>query len=49
VDIDALVLPSPEGTFPAVNELLHSTEEDLRALSDAITHFYFSHAELRVN
>jgi len=48
-DIDMLVHPSPEATFPAVNELLNSTEGDLRALSDAITHFYFSHAELRVN
>ncbi len=47
--IDTLVQPSPDGTFPAVNELLNSTEGDLRALSDAITHFYFSHAELRVN
>jgi uncharacterized alpha-E superfamily protein len=48
-EIDTLVQPSPDGTFPAVNELLNSTEGDLRALSDAITHFYFSHAELRVN
>jgi uncharacterized alpha-E superfamily protein len=48
-DNDALVLPGPEGLFPAVNQLLDSTEDDLRALSDAITHFYFSHAELRVN
>lgn len=48
-DIDALAHPNPEGMFPAVYELLNSTEEDLRALSDAITHFYFSHAELRVN
>ena len=49
VDNDALVQPGPEGMFPAVNQLLDSTEDDLRALSDAITHFYFSHAELRVN
>jgi len=48
-DIDALAQPSPEGTFPAVNTLLDSTGDDLRALSDAITRFYFSHAELRVN
>jgi uncharacterized alpha-E superfamily protein len=46
-DIDELAHPSPEGTFPAVNELLDSTEDNLRALSDAITRFYFSHAELR--
>jgi uncharacterized circularly permuted ATP-grasp superfamily protein/uncharacterized alpha-E superfamily protein len=48
-EIDTLVQPGPDGTFPAVNGLLSSTEGDLRALSDAITHFYFSHAELRVN
>jgi uncharacterized circularly permuted ATP-grasp superfamily protein/uncharacterized alpha-E superfamily protein len=47
VDVDALAKPGPELTFPAVNELLTSTEVDLRALSDAITRFYFSHAELR--
>jgi hypothetical protein len=32
-----------------MNELLDSIDDDLRALSDAISHFYFSHAELRVN
>jgi uncharacterized circularly permuted ATP-grasp superfamily protein/uncharacterized alpha-E superfamily protein len=46
-DVNALAQPGPEGTFPAVNELIDSTETDLRALSDAITRFYFSHAELR--
>jgi len=30
-----------------VHELLDSTEADLHTLSDAITRFYFSHAELR--
>jgi uncharacterized circularly permuted ATP-grasp superfamily protein/uncharacterized alpha-E superfamily protein len=29
--------------------LLGSIEDDLKALSDAVTHFYFSHAELRVS
>jgi uncharacterized circularly permuted ATP-grasp superfamily protein/uncharacterized alpha-E superfamily protein len=48
-DIDAIAQPSLEGTFPLVSQLLDSTEDDLRALSDAITHFYFSHGELRVN
>jgi uncharacterized circularly permuted ATP-grasp superfamily protein/uncharacterized alpha-E superfamily protein len=48
-DVDALADPGPEGTFPAMNELLDSIDDDLRALSDAISHFYFSHAELRVN
>jgi uncharacterized alpha-E superfamily protein len=32
-----------------VTVLLSSIEDDLRALSEAITYFYFSHAELRVS
>ena len=32
-----------------VTALLGSIEDDLRALSDTITYFYFSHAELRVS
>ena len=32
-----------------VTALLHSIEVDLRALSETITYFYFSHAELRVS
>ena len=32
-----------------VTALLGSIEDDLRALSEAITYFYFSHAELRVS
>jgi uncharacterized alpha-E superfamily protein len=34
---------------PHVKALLDSIEEDLRALSETITYFYFSHAELRVS
>jgi uncharacterized circularly permuted ATP-grasp superfamily protein/uncharacterized alpha-E superfamily protein len=34
---------------PRVAESLASIEEDLRALSDALTYFYFSHADLRVS
>ena len=33
----------------ALTALLGSIEDDLRALSEAITYFYFSHAELRVS
>jgi uncharacterized circularly permuted ATP-grasp superfamily protein/uncharacterized alpha-E superfamily protein len=33
----------------AVTALLGSIDDDLRALSEAITYFYFSHAELRVS
>jgi hypothetical protein len=32
-----------------VMALLGSIEDDLRALSETITYFYFSHAELRVS
>jgi hypothetical protein len=32
-----------------VMELLGSIGDDLRALSETITYFYFSHAELRVS
>jgi uncharacterized alpha-E superfamily protein len=32
-----------------VMELLGSLKDDLRALSEAITYFYFSHTELRVS
>jgi uncharacterized circularly permuted ATP-grasp superfamily protein/uncharacterized alpha-E superfamily protein len=33
----------------ALDGLLGSMEDDLKAMSDAITYFYFSHAELRVS
>ncbi len=29
--------------------LLESIDDDLKEMSDAITYFYFSHAELRVS
>jgi hypothetical protein len=35
--------------FRELLELLRSIDEDLRALSDTITFYYFSHAELRVS
>jgi uncharacterized alpha-E superfamily protein len=35
--------------LPSVIESLGSIEDDLRALSDALTYFYFSHADLRVS
>src|SRR5262249_34757560 len=38
----------PENLRPLV-EHLESIEDDLRFLSDAVTYFYFSHAELRVS
>ena len=33
----------------SLDRLLESIEDDLKAMSDAVTHFYFSHAELRVS
>ncbi|HEV8318155.1 MAG TPA: circularly permuted type 2 ATP-grasp protein [Vicinamibacterales bacterium] len=48
-DLDALCETTPEGQFPGVTRLLNAIERDLRALSDVITYYYFSHAELRVS
>jgi uncharacterized circularly permuted ATP-grasp superfamily protein/uncharacterized alpha-E superfamily protein len=48
-ELDALGTPGPDGTFPALVALLKGVEGDLRELSDTITYFYFSHAELRVS
>ena len=36
-------------TARALDGLLESLEDDLKDMSDAITYFYFSHAELRVS
>jgi hypothetical protein len=38
-----------EDDHARLDGLLGSIEDDLKALSDAVTHFYFSHAELRVS
>jgi uncharacterized alpha-E superfamily protein len=46
---DASGQPGPDGTFPGLLELLRSIDEDLRGLSDTITYYYFSHAELRIS
>jgi len=48
-DLHELCQAKGEGPFPRLTELLGSIEQDMRALSDAITYFYFSHAELRVS
>jgi uncharacterized circularly permuted ATP-grasp superfamily protein/uncharacterized alpha-E superfamily protein len=41
--------PWSEDHTAALDELLGSMDDDLQAMSDAITYFYFSHAELRVS
>jgi hypothetical protein len=48
-DLDALCESTPDGQFPGIIRLLDSIDRDLRALSDVITYYYFSHAELRVS
>jgi uncharacterized alpha-E superfamily protein len=48
-DLDVLCEATPAGRFPGVTRLLDAVERDLRALSDVITYYYFSHAELRVS
>jgi uncharacterized alpha-E superfamily protein len=48
-DFDALGQPGPDGTYADLLALLGSIDEDLRGLSETITHYYFSHAELRVS
>jgi uncharacterized alpha-E superfamily protein len=48
-DFDVIGQPEGDGTFPVLLALLRSIDEDLRGLSDAITYYYFSHAELRIS
>jgi hypothetical protein len=49
---DAILPALEQGTDEAVNvlpELLVSIEDRLRTLSDVVTYFYFSHADLHVS
>ena len=48
-DFDALSQPGADVAFDRLTALLDVLDEDLRAVSDAITFHYFSHAEQRVN
>jgi len=48
-DIDRLCARSDDADFAELTELLTSIEDDLRSCSDAVTYYYFSHAELRVS
>jgi uncharacterized circularly permuted ATP-grasp superfamily protein/uncharacterized alpha-E superfamily protein len=48
-DLDTLCRADADGRFPQLTERLVSIEDDLRSLSDTITHFYFSHATPRVS
>ena len=44
-DVQSLCVPGPDGTRERLDELLAQVEVALPALSNAITHAYFSHAE----
>jgi uncharacterized circularly permuted ATP-grasp superfamily protein/uncharacterized alpha-E superfamily protein len=48
-DVDALGQPGNAGAFADLVALLRSINDDLRGLSDTITYYYFSHADLRVS
>ena len=48
-DLDVLSRPDDEGNYEPLTELLNEIDDELRAISDTITHFYFSHAEPRVS
>jgi uncharacterized alpha-E superfamily protein len=48
-DLEALGQPRADHDWPALDVLLQSFDDDLRALSNAITFYYFSHAELRIS
>ncbi len=48
-DFDALSQPGADVAFDRLTAVLDVLDADLRAVSDAITFHYFSHAELRVN
>ncbi len=48
-DLDVLGNRSPAGDFGPLLALLGTIQDDLEALSDAITHYYFAHGEQRVS
>ena len=48
-DLEVLGQPGPEQDYGHLADLLRTIDGDLRGLSDAITYYYFSHAELRVS
>ena len=48
-DADALGQPGQDRVFADLLNLLRSVDDDLRGLSDTITYYYFSHADVRVS
>ena len=41
--------PEADGSLASLDELLEAIGDDLRRLSDTVTYYYFSHAEVRVS
>ena len=48
-DLDAMGQPEADGSLPSIDALLDAIADDLRRLSDTVTFYYFSHAEVRVS
>jgi uncharacterized circularly permuted ATP-grasp superfamily protein/uncharacterized alpha-E superfamily protein len=48
-EVDLAAEPWSDADVAIVDTYLASMDDDLKALSDAITYYYFSHAELRVS
>jgi uncharacterized alpha-E superfamily protein len=48
-DLDVMGQPAANGSLLPLDLLLRAVSEDLRRLSDTITYYYFSHAEVRVS
>jgi uncharacterized alpha-E superfamily protein len=48
-EVDLAAEPWSDADVSIVDTYLASMDDDLKALSDAITYYYFSHAELRVS
>ena len=48
-DFAQLGEPGPDGGYGPLSDLFLAIDGDLRGLSDTITYYYFSHAELRVS
>jgi len=48
-EIDLAAEPWSDADVSIIDAYLESMDDDLQALSDAITYYYFSHAELRVS
>jgi len=47
-DLDAMGQSEADGSLPSIDALLDAIADDLRRLSDTVTFYYFSHAEVRV-